>query len=78
MDSKIKYIIAESKPESPPPDPDPTAKERFPGVIRWVLMAASTILVPTFMFCKDMHKVLYIVLGVAFICTIAAIAACRR
>lgn len=78
MDSKIKYIIAESKPEIPPPDPDPTAKERFPGVIRWVFMAASTILVPTLMFCKDLHKILYIVLGVAFVCTIAAIAACRR
>lgn len=78
MDSKIKYIITESKPESPPPDPDPTTKERFPGVIRWVLMAASTILVPTFMFCKDPHKVLYIVFGVAFVCTIATIAACRR
>lgn len=78
MDSKIKYIITESKPESPPPDPDPTAKERFPGVIHWVFMAASTILVPTFMFCKDLHKILYIVLGVAFVCTIATIAACKR
>lgn len=78
MDSKIKYIITESKPESLPPDPELTAKERFPGVIRWVLMAASTILVPTFMFCKDPHKVLYIVLGVAFVCTIAVVAACRR